>query len=139
MPPKRAIVEKVQANETMDDLTERRNELDIIRKALFRTQKDRNMWRRLFDDCKQEPGIKNRAFEEGIWGTIGATKCSETGMPVARKGCSPQSVASEIPEASPVESNGRNASLPKIWKKHNPGPSDTMENPVVERAARTCR
>ena len=50
MPPKLARVEEeAQENETMKDLSE-------TKETLLRTEEDRDMWMRLFKDCKNTQG-----------------------------------------------------------------------------------
>ena len=57
MPAKIARVEEeVQTNETMEDLTETKDELERVRKTLAITQKDRDTWRRLLEDCNMKQG-----------------------------------------------------------------------------------
>ena len=64
---KRARVEEeVQTNETMKYLNEMKDELERMRKTLLKTEEDRNMWRRLFEDCnkKQGEGIERLRQED---------------------------------------------------------------------------
>ena len=64
VPPKRARVEQwVQAIQTMqaldgmkDELERTRKELDEKTKTMFITEDDRNMWKRLFEDCNKKQG-----------------------------------------------------------------------------------
>ena len=61
MPPKLARVEEeAQENETMKDLSETKDELERVKETLLRTEEDRDMWMRLFKDCKntQDEEIK---------------------------------------------------------------------------------
>ena len=54
---KRARVEEeVQANATMKYLNQMKDELERMRKTLLRTEEDRNMWSRLFEDCNKKQG-----------------------------------------------------------------------------------
>ena len=56
-PLKRARAEiEVQTNETMKDLNETKDDLERVKKTLLRTEGDRDMWRRLFEDCKKKQG-----------------------------------------------------------------------------------
>ena len=44
MPPKRARVKKeVQANETMENISEKGDQLEIVKEELARTQQDRDV------------------------------------------------------------------------------------------------
>ena len=64
VPPKRARVEKeVQTNETMQDLNctieeleKARRELDKLTKTMLSTEEERDMWKRLFENCKKKQG-----------------------------------------------------------------------------------
>ena len=60
VPPKRAKVgQKVQTNQTMQDLDEMndelkstKKELDEMTKSMLQMEEDRDMWRKLFEDCR---------------------------------------------------------------------------------------
>ena len=59
VPPKRAKVEqKVQTNQTMQDLDgikERtKRELDEMTMTMLSTEEDRDMWKKLFEDCSKK-------------------------------------------------------------------------------------
>ena len=64
VPPKRARVEEeVQTNETMRDfngtieeLEKTRMKLDEMTKTMPSTEEDRDMWKRLFEDCNKKQG-----------------------------------------------------------------------------------
>ena len=62
VPPKRAKVEqKVQTNQTMldgmkDELERTRKELDEVTKTMLIMGEDRDMWKRLFEDCNKNQG-----------------------------------------------------------------------------------
>ena len=64
VPPKRARVEEeVQTNETMQDLNgtieeleKTRRGLDEMTKTMLSTEEDRDMWKRLFEDCNKKQG-----------------------------------------------------------------------------------
>ena len=58
VPPKRARVEEeVQTNEMMHDLPdlkEAKKELDHVTMKLLSVEEDRDMWKRLFEDCNKK-------------------------------------------------------------------------------------
>ena len=61
VPPKRARVEEVQTNETMQDLNgtieeieTTRRELDEMTKTMLSTEEDRDTWKKLFEDCNKK-------------------------------------------------------------------------------------
>ena len=64
VPTKRAKVELgVQTNRTMqhldgkkDELERTRKELDEMTKTMLSTEEDRDMWKRLFEDCNKKQG-----------------------------------------------------------------------------------
>ena len=64
VPPKRAKVEQgVQTNQTMqdldgmkDELERTRKELDEVTKTMLITKEDRDMWKKLFEDCNKKQG-----------------------------------------------------------------------------------
>ena len=60
VPPKRAKVgQKVQTNQTMQDLDElerTKRELDEMTKTMLITEEDRDMWKKLFEDCNKKQG-----------------------------------------------------------------------------------
>ena len=64
VPPTRMRVEEeVQTNETMQDLNgtieeleKTRRELDEMTKIMLSTEEDRDMWKRLFEDCNKKQG-----------------------------------------------------------------------------------
>ena len=64
VPPKRARVEEeVQTNETMQNLNgtietleKSRRELDEMTKTMLSAEEDRDMWKKLFEDCNKKQG-----------------------------------------------------------------------------------
>ena len=64
VPPKRAKVgQKVQTNQTMqdldgmkDELERTKRELDRMTKTMLITEEDRDMWKSLFEDCNKKQG-----------------------------------------------------------------------------------
>ena len=64
VPPKRAKVEqKVQTNQTMqdldgikDELERTKRELDEMTKTMLSTEEGRDIWKRLFEDCNKKQG-----------------------------------------------------------------------------------
>ena len=64
MPPRRVKVEEgVQTNETMKDLNgtieelkKTRRELDEMTKTMLSIEEDRDMWKKLFEDCNKKQG-----------------------------------------------------------------------------------
>ena len=67
MPPRRAKVEQgVQTNRTMqdldgveDELERTRREMDEMTNTMLSTEEDRDMWKRLFEDCSKKQSEEN--------------------------------------------------------------------------------
>ena len=65
VPTKKAKVEEeVKTNETMEDLNETRHELDRVRESSATTEEDRDMLRRLFEDCNKKQRQKIERFNQ---------------------------------------------------------------------------
>ena len=72
VPPKRAKVgQKVQTNQTMqdldgikDELERTKRELDEMTKTMLSTEEDRDMWQRLFEDCSKKQGEENERLRQ---------------------------------------------------------------------------
>ena len=64
VPPKRAkVTQKVQTNQTIQDLDEMndqlrstKKELDDMTKTMLAMEEDRDMWRKLFENCNKKQG-----------------------------------------------------------------------------------
>ena len=64
VPPKRAkVTQKVQTNQTIQDLDEMndqlrsaKKELDEMTRSMLQMEEDRDMWRKLFEDCNKKQG-----------------------------------------------------------------------------------
>ena len=145
VPPKRARVEEeVQTNETMQDLKgtleeleKVRKELDEMTKTMLSTEDDRDMWKRLFEDCnkKQDQKIERlrqeyRERSERLAMTTAVEKVI-TARNVPR-GQSPMELLtprelSQTTEGRPATTTGRVTI---------PDPSDTLGDPVVEKTVR---
>ena len=74
VPPKRARVEEeVQTNETMQDLNgtieeleKTRRELDQVTKTLLSVEEDRDLWKKLFEDCTKKQGQEIERLRQNI-------------------------------------------------------------------------
>ena len=74
VPPKRVRVEEeVQTNETMQDLNgtmqeleKTRGELDQVTMTMLSKEEDRDMWKKMFEDCNKKQGQINRTLEARI-------------------------------------------------------------------------
>ena len=118
VPPKRARVEQgVQTNQTMqgldgmkDELERTRKELDEMTKTMLITDDDRDMWKRLFEDCNKKQGEEierlRRDYKERSE-RVALTTAVEKVIPA---------------DASRNESNDRNTIPSYNRSSDNPGP-----------------
>ena len=145
VPPKRAKVgQKVQTNQTMQDLDEMndelkstKKELDEMTKSMLQMEEDRDMWRKLFEDCNKKQGqeierlrqeYKERSEQMAL------TTAVEKVIPARHipRGQSPMELLTprEMSQTTetrlPVETN----------RVTIPDPSDTLGDPVVEQTVR---
>ena len=80
VPPKRAkVTQKVQTNQTIQDLDEMndqlrstKKELDEMTRSMLQMEEDRDMWRKLFEDCNKKQGQEIERLRQGIQRAIGA-------------------------------------------------------------------
>ena len=80
MPPKRAKVgQEVQTNQTMqgldemnDELKNTKKELDEMTRSMLQMEEDRDMWRKLFEDCNKA-GIQRAIGADGVDNSRGAS------------------------------------------------------------------
>ena len=78
MPPKRAILEEeVQTNETMQDINgtieeseNTRSELDQVTMTMLSVEDDRDMWKKLFEDCTKNQGQEIECFRQEYKGRL---------------------------------------------------------------------
>ena len=145
VPPKRAREEeKVQTNETMqdldgtkDELEKTRKELDEMTKTKLSTGKDRYMWKRLFEDCnkKQDEDIERlrRDYKEQSE-RLALTRAVEKVIPAwsIPRGKSPMELLTPRKRSQTTETR-----LPATTGRVTiPDPSDTLGDPVVEQTVR---
>ena len=131
VPPKRARVEQgVQRNQTMQDLDGMKDELERIKmeldemtKTMLITQEDRDMWKRLFEDCNKKQGEEieclRRDYKER------SERLALTTAVEKRDTCKEYSswaVPDGALDASRNESNDTNVTHNCSWSSDNPGP-----------------
>ena len=145
VPPKRAKVEqKVQTNQTMQDLDGMKNELertkkelDEMTKSMLQMEEDRDMWRKLFEDCNKKQGQEIERLRQEY-----KERSEQVALTTAVQKVIP---ARDIPRAqSPMElltpremSQTTETRLPAETNRVTiPDPSDTLGDPVVEQTVR---
>ena len=145
VPPKRARVEEeVQTNETMQDLNgtveeleKTRRELDEITKTILSTEDDRDMWKKLFEDCNTKQGEEierlRREYKERSE-RAALTTAVEKAIPARSipRGQSPMELLTPRELSQTTETR-----LPAATVRVTiPDPSDTLGDPVVEQTVR---
>ena len=145
VPPKRARVEEgVQTNQTMqdldgmkDELERTRKELDEVTKTLLMTEDNRDMWKKLFEDCnkKQVEELERlrRDYKERSE-RAALTTAVEKVIPArsVSRGQSPMELLTPREMSQTTETR-----LPTATGRVTiPDPSDTLGNPVVEQTMR---
>ena len=145
VPPKRARVEQgVQMNQTMqdldgmkDELERTRKELDEMTKTMLITEDDRDMWKRLFEDCNKKQGEEiehlRRDYKERSE-RVALTTAVEKVIPARSipRGQSPMELLTPREMSQTTETR-----LPTATGRVTiPDPSDTLGDPVVEQTMR---
>ena len=145
VPPKRAKVEQgVQTNQTMqdldgmkDELERTRKELDEMTKTMLITEDDRDMWKRLFEDCNKKQGEEierlRRDYKERSE-RVALTTVVEEVIPSRSipRGQSPMELLTPRELSQTTETR-----LPATKGRVTiPDPSDTFGDPVVEQTIR---
>ena len=145
VPPKRAKVgQKVQTNQTMQDLDEMKDELestkkelDEMTKSMLKMEDDRDMWRKLFEDCNKKQGqeierLRQDYKERSEQMTL--TTAVEKVIPARNipRGQSPMELLTPRDMSQTTETR-----LPTETNRVTiPDPSDTLGDPVVEQTVR---
>ena len=145
VPPERARVEQgVQTNQTMqdldgmkDELERTRKELDEMTKTMLITEDDRDMWKKLFEDCNKKQGeeierLRRDYKERSEW--VALTTAVEKVIPARSipRGQSPMELLMPREMSQTAETR-----LPAATGRvTTPDPSDTLGDPVVEQTMR---
>ena len=145
VPPKRAKVgQEVQTNQTMQDLDEMndelkstKKELDEMTRSMLQMEEDRDMWRKLFEDCNKKQGQEIERLRQEY-----KERSEQMALITAVEKVIP---ARDIPRGqSPMElltpremSQTTDTQLPVETNRVTiPDPSDTLGDPVVEQTVR---
>ena len=142
VPPKRAKVERgFQTNRAMqdlygleDELERTRRKLDEMTKTKLSTEEDRDMWKRLFEDCskKQSEEIERLRRDYKEWRAL--TTAVEKVIPARSvpRGQSPMELLTPQEMSQTTETR-----LPTATGRVTiPDPSDTLGDPVVEQTVK---
>ena len=145
VPPKRAKVgQKVQTNQTMqdldgmkDELERTKKELDEMTKSMLKMEDDRYMWRRLFEDCNKKQGQEIERLRQDYKERseqMALTTAVEKVIPARNipRGQSPMELLTPQEMSQTTETR-----LPTATDRVTiPDPSDTLGDPVVEQTVR---
>ena len=145
VPPKRARVEEeVQTNKTMQDLNGTKDELektmkelDEMTKTMLSMEEDRDMWKKLFEDCNKKQGeeiecLRREYKERSEWRAL--TTAVEKAIPTRNtpRGQSPMELLTPREMSQTTETR-----LPATTGRVIiPDASDTLGDPVVEQTVR---
>ena len=142
VPPKRAKVEqKVQTNQTMqdldgmkDELERTKSELDEMTKTMLSTEEDRDMWKRFFEDCSKKQSEEIERLRRDYKERMALTRAVEKVIPARSipRGQSPMELLTPREMSQTTETRIPTATGRVII----PDPSDTFGNPVVEQTVR---
>ena len=146
VPPKRAkVTQKVQTNQTIQDLDEMndqlrstKKELEEMTRSMLQVEEDRDMWRKLFEDCNKKQGqeierLRQEYKEQSE--QVALTTAVERVIPARDipRGQSPMELL------TPREMSQTTETRPPAEKTNRvtiPDPSDTLGDPVVEQTVR---
>ena len=144
VPPKRAKVgQKVQTNQTMQDLDEMKDELestkelDEMTKSMLKMEDDRDMWRKLLEDCNKKHGQEIECLRQDYKERseqMALTTSVEKVIPARNilRGQSPMELLTPREMSQTTETR-----LPTETNRVTiPDPSDTLGDPVVEQTVR---
>ena len=141
VPPKRVKAEqKVQTNQTMqdldaikDELERTKKELDEVTKTMLIAEDDRDMWKRLFEDCNKKQGQEIERLRQDYKERserMALTTAVEKAIPARSipRGQSPMELLTPREMSQTTETR-----LPTATDRVTiPDPSDTLGDPVVE-------
>ena len=145
VPPKRAkVVQKVQTNQTMqdldgmkDELERTKRELDEMTKTMLITEEDRDMWKRLFKDCNKKQGQEIERLRQDYKERserMALTTAVEKVIPARSIPRGQSSMELLTPREMSQTTETR---LPTATDRVTiPDPSDTLGDPVVEKTVR---
>ena len=146
VPPQRRarVEEEVQTNETLQDLNatmqelkKTRKELDQVTKTMLSVEEDRDMWKKLFEECTKKQGQEIERLRQEYRERserLALTTAVEKAIPAKNfpRGQSPIELLTprELSQTKEV----RNPTT--TGRVTIPDPSDTLGDPVVEQTVR---
>ena len=107
-----------------DQLEKTRKDLDEMTKTMLSTEEDKDMWKKLFEDCNKKQGEEierlRRDYKERVIGAVGVD--NSRGKSDTCKECSSWAVADGSLDVSRNESDNGNATPDNNTSSDNPGP-----------------
>ena len=145
VPPKRAKIEqRVQTNQTMqdldgmkDELERTRKELDEVTETILITEDDRDMWKKLFEDCNKKQGeeiehLRRDYMERSERAALTTAVEKAIHARSIPRGQSPMELLTPREKSQKTETR-----LPTATGRVTiPDPNDTLGDPVVEQTVR---
>ena len=144
VPPKGAKGQKIQTNQPMQDLDEMndelkstKKELDEMTRSMLQMEEDRDMWRKLFEDCNKKQGQEIERLRQDYKEQseqMALTTAVEKVIPTRDipRGQSPMELLTPREMSQTTETR-----LPAETNRVTiPDPSDTLGDPVVEQTVR---
>ena len=120
-------------NGTMQELEKTRRELDQVTKIMLSVKEDRDMWKRLFEDCNKKQGEEIEEYKERSE-RLDLTTAVEKSIPTRNgpRGKSPMELLKprEVSQTAEVRTSTTDGGVTI------PQPSDTLGDPVVEQTER---
>ena len=142
VPQKRAKVEqKVRTSQTMqdlngikDELERTKRELDEMTKTMLSTEEDRDMWKRLFEDCRKKQSEEIERLRRDYKERMALTTAVEKVIPARSipRGQSPKELLTPREMSQTTETRLPTATGRVII----PDPSDSLGDPVVEQTVK---
>ena len=117
-----------------DELEKTRKELDEMTKTTLRTEEDRDMWKRLFEDCNKKQGEEIERLRRDYKERLALTTAVERVIPARSnpRGQSPMELLTPREMCQTTETR-----LPTTTGRVTiPDPSDTLGDPVMEYTVR---
>ena len=117
-----------------DELERTRKELDEVTKIMLITEDDRDMWKKLFEDCNKKQSEEIERLRRGYKERMALTTAVEKVIPARSipRGQSPMELLTPREMSQTTETR-----LPTATGRVTiPDPSDTLGDPVVEQTVK---
>ena len=120
-------------NETMEHLNQTRDELERVRKTLAKTEEDRDMWKRLFEDLTKKQGEEIECLRQEYYEQSERLRIAKTERPLPA-GSFPRGLLPTELQTPRELSQTTEVQVPTgPGRVAIPDPSENLGNPVRER------